>query len=136
VTYGQRPAPRPIEDLVLEIEAASNSDDERFIANALLFREVRRRIEAGELGRGIKWLEWAREHFSLRRTALYKLNYVGGATDPKAALDEFRFRENQRQKTHRQRQEDGGDERDLLVALVRRLPLEKVMKLHNFAKAL
>jgi hypothetical protein len=51
VTHGQNAeTSKSIEDLAREIEANSDKGDEALIATALLVRELKCRIEAGETG--------------------------------------------------------------------------------------
>ena len=119
VTHGQNAeTSKSIEDLARAIEANSDKGDEALIATALLVRELKYRIEAGEAGPQVKWLVWAKARFNRRKTQLYKLTTIANAADPHRALREFRLRESNRQKTSRQRRENGDDERS---ALIRRL---------------
>ncbi|HEY4940663.1 MAG TPA: hypothetical protein VII56_04495 [Rhizomicrobium sp.] len=123
-------------DLVQEIVTNSRKNDDHIIANAMLVREVKIRVESGEVGSGIKWLVWAGEHFKLSKTTLYKLVSIANATDPWAALREFRSRECRTQKAHRHNEASGDLERQALIRLIRALPKEEVRKLHSHAKSL
>ena len=127
---------RPLHELVREIVTNARKDDTRIIENAMLVRDVRLRIEAGEAGIGVKWLEWALVNFKLGKTTLYKLISIAKADDPHAALEEFRTRECRAQKDHRRNEASGDLERQALIRLIRALPKEDVRKLHTQAKSL
>jgi hypothetical protein len=60
----------PLRKLVEKIECEAKKGDEHLIAVAMLVREVKTRIEAGEAGEGVKWLAWATQNFRMSKTKL------------------------------------------------------------------
>ena len=120
VTHGlQVENAKSIEDLAREIEENTEAGDDALIATAMLVRQLKCRIEAGEAGPGVSWLTWAKARFNKRKSQLYKLITVANASDPRQSLKDFRVRENNRQKSCRQRRENGDDERSALVKRLR-----------------
>ena len=80
-----------IELLIHEIETRANKADEHVIAAALRLRELRQRIEAGELGDEVAWKEWARANFrKISAARLYQLDAVGKADDPRTEFGRAR----------------------------------------------
>ena len=133
VTHGlQVENAKSIEDLAREIEENTEAGDDALIATAMLVRQLKCRIEAGEAGPGVSWLTWAKARFNKRKSQLYKLITIGNAPDPRQALKDFRVRENNRQKTCRQRRENGDDERSALVKRVRQCDRTALNKISRF----
>jgi len=66
------PVPEPIRDLVRKIETTATTSDEHVIDLAMLLRELRRRVDAGEIG-DVEWYVWANENIKLRKTRLRAL---------------------------------------------------------------
>jgi vacuolar-type H+-ATPase subunit I/STV1 len=127
---------RSLTDLIEEIEEQSCRGDEGLIATALLVREVKHRIEAGEAGTGVKWLEWASVNFHLKKTQLYQLNHIACAKNPKQALDDYRFKQRERQKNRAERAKERDPERLAVIVLIRSMPIEKVRKVLKCIAAL
>ena len=95
--------PEPIRDLVRKIETTAKRSDDHVIELAMLLRELRRRIEAGEVGE-VNWYAWAQENIKLRKTRLRALMRIAEAANPReqAALErellarrQAKFRANQ-----------------------------------------
>jgi hypothetical protein len=91
----------PLRELVRQIEIRATKTDRHFIAAAISLRELRQRIESGEAGVGVKWLEWARQNIGLESSRLYVLDAVGRAKDPHAELERQRKLERERRKKSR-----------------------------------
>ncbi len=64
------PVPESIPDLVRKIETTATKSDDQVIELAMLVLELRRRVEAGEVGK-VNWYVWAEEGaVSLMQTSL------------------------------------------------------------------
>jgi hypothetical protein len=125
-------AKKTLSELVQEIEMQSYTGDEQLIALAMLVREVKQRIEAGEAGRGVKWIEWANVNFHMKKTKLYELNHIANAKNPKHALDDYRLKQRERQKARQQRAIEKDPERVEVIKLIRSMHIEKVRKIRKY----
>ena len=76
------PSPEPIRDLIRKIETTATTSDDQVIELAMLLRELRRRVEAGEIG-DVEWYIWANENIKLRKTRLRALLRIAGASNPR-----------------------------------------------------
>lgn len=118
-----------IKALVAHIVERANEGDEQLIALAKIVRELKQRVEAGEAGAGIKWMEWALKNIKLKSTRLYELNAIANADDPKKELDDLRRANRERQKERRERLKNGGEvdpERAEVIKLIRTVKIEVV----------
>jgi aminopeptidase N len=127
---------RPLDELVKEIEQQANAGDERLIAIAMLVREVKGRIEAGEAGPGVKWFEWANHNFRLPKTRLYELNHIANAKNPRIALESYRHKNRERQKAFQARAHERDPERIAVIKYIRTMHIEKVRRIHKFIAVL
>ena len=101
-----------IESLIQEIETRAKKADDHVVAAALRLRELRQRIEGGELGETVKWTEWARTNFrKLSPSRLYELSAIAEADDPHAELE--RQRRNNREKVKKFREKKAAAKRAL-----------------------
>lgn len=122
------------------IEAHAHAADQETIEAALLLRDLRRRIEAGEAG-DVKWYAWARENIQLGQTRVRELQRIAEAEDPQAEIESLRRRIRERVERHRAAAErrrveavkevdaDLEDERARLIAWAREAPLEDVRRI-------
>jgi len=86
---------KTIEQMVDQIHrefatAASDTkraDRARLRAGRLLI-ELRGRIEAGEVGQGVKWWKWHKENIARSKRDSMKVMRLASAADPEAAHDE------------------------------------------------
>ena len=92
-----------LQDLARQIESHANKADERTLAAALLVRQARARIEAGEAGIGVKWFEWALKNIQLSKSRLSELQSIAQADNPQAEMERRRQMTNDRQKRKRER---------------------------------
>lgn len=127
---GKSEAKVPLEALVQEIEQRTLRSDDHKLTAALCLREARERIQAGELGPGVKWEEWARQNIKLGMSQLYLLDAIGRAKDPAAEL--ARQRKIERERKRRSRVRRVAKERSLeplrrrLIRFATDAPIEEV----------
>ena len=95
--------PRAIRDLVKEIEATAEKSDDHTIKAAKRLRELRRLIEAGEVGE-VKWYIWVMENVRLRKSRVRVLMRIAEAPDPRAEAVRQREMNGRRQAKYRARQ--------------------------------
>lgn len=106
-----------LETLAKEIAKCATQADEHDIRAALLVREARKRVDAGEAG-NITWYEWAPKNIKLSESRLRELQSIAGAKDPKAERQRLRELNNERVKRHRKQKKtaplrNGGAATDL-----------------------
>jgi hypothetical protein len=92
----------PLDILAREIEALANDADGQVIGAAMRLRQLRKRIEAGEAGVGVKWFEWAPANIQLSISRLFELQTIAEATNPKEELERLRNLNRERVKKHRE----------------------------------
>ena len=92
--------PRAIRDLVEKIEATADKSDTHTIEAAKRLRELRRLIEAGEVGE-VKWYIWVTENVRLRKSRVRVLLRIAEAPDPRAEAVRQREMNGRRQAKHR-----------------------------------
>jgi hypothetical protein len=120
-----------IESLVHEIETRANKADDHVIAAALRLRDLRKRIESGELGENVKWLERAPLNFrKISISRLYELNAIAEADDKRAELERQREKNREKVKKHRETkaalERAMEPERKMLAAWLKTAPIEDV----------
>lgn len=127
---------KSIEELAREIELRSDFGDAKLIETAMLVKQLKTRIEAGEVGLGIRWLVWAKDRFKRRKSQLYKLITVANASDPRQALSDFRVRENLRQKKRRMALSENGTEcnpdRIAVMKIIRTMSPSNIRRVHKY----
>jgi hypothetical protein len=77
---------RPISEILSELSIRAAGSDEHRIAAAFLCREIRRRIEEGELGPSVNWRAWMLGNIRLKPSDLYLLMAIASAADPRTEL--------------------------------------------------
>ncbi len=106
VTNGQS-APtareRTLAELAEEICEDADRGDERRIKAAMLLRELKLRISAGEAGPAVDWKQWVRINFKRSRTWIRDLDLIASAENPAAELRRIRDDGCRRQKGYRER---------------------------------
>ena len=103
---------RSLLDLITEIKSRAKSGDDHTLETAMLYRELRSRVENGEAGKGVKWYEWAIKHIHLKPTRLREFEVIATSPNPRAALDELRKQNCDRQRRFRERAETRARESD------------------------
>jgi hypothetical protein len=127
---------KTLSELVKEIETEANKGDEHLIATAMLVRELKNRIKAGEAGEGVKWTVWAKQNFHLSKSRLYELDIVGSSANPKATLAYYRQKNCERQKRLRERAIERDPERCAVVEFIRTTDIEHVRRIRKFIATL
>jgi hypothetical protein len=119
----------PLDVVARKIVAHANKADENVISAAMLVREARRRVEAGEAG-DVKWYGWAPKNIKLSVSRLRELQRIAAADDPAAELERQRKLTQKRVEEHRERKaterQAQDPERSRLIAWAREEPIEKV----------
>lgn len=121
----------PLEELINEIDEKSDLQDQELLATAELVRQVKLRVEAGEMGAGVRWLEWAPNNFRTCISKLYALNRIASHPNPREALEVFRLQQRERDKAKAQKKTeqkivDSDPDRKKLIEWARRAKMEKV----------
>lgn len=123
---------KTLDQLANEIETNARWGDEHLLETAILVRELKLRIEAGEAGNGVKWTEWAQTRFGRGKTWLYELNAIASAKDPKAALAHYRKKNSERQKLFNERLVEQDPERCEVIKLIRKMDINHVRKVRKY----
>ena len=92
----------PLETLAEKITQCATQADEHTITAALLIREARKRVEAGEAGE-TTWYEWARNNIKLSMSRVRELQRIGDAKDPQKELERIRKKTQERVERHREK---------------------------------
>lgn len=126
-----RVAAEPLNIVARKIKEHAKKSDEHMIAAAMLVREARRRIEAGEAGM-ITWYEWGLKYIKLSTSRLYELQSIAEADNPEAELERLRRQTRERVKQHRKKKAEAGrqseQERRKLIAWAKKAPLDEVRR--------
>ena len=91
-----------LETLAEKIAQSATEAEEHTIKAALLVREARKRVEAGEAGE-VTWYEWARKNIKLSMSRLRELQRIAKAEDPKKELERIRKKTQERVERHREK---------------------------------
>ena len=122
----------PLEVVARKIKEHAEKSDEHVIAAAVLVREARRRVEAGEAG-DIKWYAWAPDNIDLSYSRLYELQCIAEADDPRKELERIRKLTRERVEEHREKKaaemRELEEERRDLIAWAKKAPIEKVRRI-------
>ena len=121
-----------LEEMARQIEVQANESDQHMIAAAMLVREARRRVEAGEAG-DVTWHEWAPQNIKLSLSRLRDLQAIAATDDPAKELDRQRKLTRKRVEKHRKRKraqawKQDRERRDL-IAWAKEAPIEQVRRL-------
>ncbi len=122
----------PLEVVARKIKEHVDKSDEHVIAAAMLVREARRRVEAGEAG-DIKWYAWAPENIRLSVSRLRDLQRIAAADDPAKELERQRKLMQKRVEEHREKKAaekcELEAERRKLIAWAKKAPIEDVKQI-------
>ena len=135
VTNGNQPMTAPkktLDELIAEIVAGAKTGNERLLATAMLMRELRLRIEAGEAGDGVKWTQWALEKFGRGKTWLNELNAIANAKDPKAAVARYCQNHGERQKRYNESHIERDPVRIEVMKMIRSLNPNQVRNVRQY----
>lgn len=121
----------PLEVVANKIAAHAKKADEQVIKAALLMREARRRVEAGEAG-DVTWYAWGRKNIDLSETRLRELQRIADADDPAAEIERLRKMIRKRVEEHRARKaaeaQSLDEERKELITWAKKAPIERVRR--------
>jgi hypothetical protein len=81
--------PEPVRRLVATIEASAEKSDERTIKIAMALRELRRRVERGEVGK-VRWYIWVDENVRLQKSRIGDLLRIAEAENPRTEAAHLR----------------------------------------------
>ena len=93
--------PMPLKEVAEQIVVHANKSDEHVIEAALLVRQARERVDAGEAG-DVTWYEWAPRNIGLKKSRLRELQSIAAADDPARELERLRAQNAARQARHRE----------------------------------
>ncbi len=91
-----------LEILAEKITRYANEADEKTLEAAMLIREARKLVEAGEAG-DVTWETWAREKLKLGDSRLRELQRIAKAKDPQKELERQREMTQKRVERHRKK---------------------------------
>ncbi len=132
--------PETLETLAEKIAQYATEADEKTLEAAMLIREARKRVDAGEAG-DITWTSWARKNIKLSKSRLRELQRISEAEDPQKELERGRKKTRERVERHREKKKsaalrNGGasvaetaeleDDRKSLIDWARSAPLDRV----------
>jgi hypothetical protein len=110
---GISPSPVPLDILAREIETEAKKADDHVIAAAMRLAELKRRIEAGEAGQGVKWCQWAQApNLNLSWSRIFELMAIAVAKDPRVELERLRKQTRERVKNFREKQAEAKQMRE------------------------
>lgn len=121
----------PLHEVTRQIEVHARKSDEHVISAALLLREARRRVEAGEAG-AVTWYEWGPKNINLSLSRLRDLQRIAGADDPAKELERQRKLTQKRVEDHRARKTEAEREREeerrRLIGWAKKAPIDEVRR--------
>ena len=125
-------ANEPLNVVAEKIAVHARKADDQVISAAMLLKEARQRVEAGEAGE-ITWYEWASKNIELSLSRLRELQRIASAEDPRRELERQRKLTQKRVETHRAKMAGGAPklerERLELISWAKTAPLKRVRQL-------
>lgn len=119
----------PLAVVAGKIACHAKKSDEHVIAAAMLIREARRRIEAGEAG-DVTWYEWAPKNIDLAQSRLRDLQQIADAEDPEKELERLRRLTRKRVGKHRKKKaaerQALEEDRKQLIGWAKKAPIAEV----------
>ena len=121
----------PLDVVARKIEEHAKKSDEHVISAAMLMREARRCVKAGDAG-DITWESWALKNINLSPSRLRDLQRIANADDPAKELE--RQRRLTRMRVEKCREKGAAaastleQERKDLIAWAKNEPIEKVRR--------
>ena len=140
--------PESLEGLAERIASCANVPDEKMIEAAMLIREARKRVEAGEVGKA-DWETWARENINLGDSRLRQLQRIANAKDPQEELERQQKMTRERVERHREKKKSAAlrnagasltetaeleADRQSLIKWAREAPIERVTAVLSYAR--
>jgi len=122
----------PLSVVAGKIAHHAKKSEEYVISAAMLIREARRRVEAGEAG-DVKWYEWAPKNIELSMSRLRELQRIADADDPAKELERLRRLNQKRVEKHRDKKAAQRkileEDRERLVAWAKSAPIADVRRM-------
>jgi len=122
----------PLSVVAGKIAHHAKKSEEYVISAAMLIREARRRVEAGEAG-DVKWYEWAPKNIELSMSRLRELQRIADADDPEKELERLRRLNQKRVEKHREtkaaQRKALEEDRERLIAWAKSAPLAEVRRM-------
>jgi hypothetical protein len=122
----------PLSVVIKEIEMNGEKATSNLLAAGLRMRELRARVEGGEVGKGIKWFEWVLQHVHLKRSRLRDIKRVAEAEDPEGMAERMLKMNHDRVNKYRERKARAAlmlePERKALIAWAKTASLARVSK--------
>ncbi len=138
----------PLDILAEKITRYANDADEKTLEAAMLIREARKLVDAGEAG-DVTWETWARENINLGDSRLRQLQRIANAKDPQKELERQREMTQKRVERHRKKKKPAAllnagasltetaeleEVRQSLIAWAREAPLNQVTDVWSYAQ--
>jgi|GEM_PF-6059884 len=124
----------PLSVIADKIARHANRSEQHLISAAMLIREARRRVEAGEAG-DVRWCEWAPKNIDLSMSRLRELQRIAAAADPAAEIDRLRQLTQKRVEKHRQKKaaerNSLEEDRESLIAWAKTAPIAEVRRMRD-----
>lgn len=125
----------PLSVVADKIARHANRSEQHLISAAMLIREARRRVEAGEAG-DVRWCEWAPKNIDLSMSRLRELQSIAAAADPAAEIDRLRQLTQKRVEKHREKKKAAErnsleEDRELLIAWAKTAPIAEVRRMRD-----
>lgn len=122
----------PLSEVADRIAQHALDSNRYLIAAAMLIREARRRVEAGEAG-DVTWYEWAPKNIKLSKSRLRELQQIADADNPEDEVERLRRLNRKRVAEHRQKKvaerEVLEEDRAQLIAWVKSAPILAVRRM-------
>ncbi len=125
--------PEPIRDLIQEIRTKVEQSDDQVITAAMKIRELRQRIESGEVGK-VNWYVWALKHIKLKKTRLRELVSIAESPDPRKELQRLRnlaLERKDRYRTRHATERDLDPARQAIIAWAKKATLAEVEEIYR-----
>lgn len=122
----------PLSVVAGKIAQHAKRSEEHVISAAMLIREARRRVEAGEAGE-VTWYEWAPKNIELSMSRLRELQRIAEADDPAKELERLRRLNQKRVEKHREKKaaqrKSLEEDRERLVTWAKSAPISEVRRM-------
>lgn len=123
----------PLSVLADKIAQHAKKSEEHVIAAAMLIREARLRVDAGEAGESSTWYGWARKNIKLSMSRLRELHRIAEAEDPEKEIKRLRELTQKRVEKHREKKKAERksleEDRQKLIDWAKRASIEDVRQL-------
>lgn len=122
----------PLSVVAGKIAQHAKKSDQHVIAAAMLIREARCRVDAGEAG-DVTWYEWAPKSIALSMSRLRELQQIADADDPATEIERLRRLNQKRVEKHREKKaaerKSLDEDRKQLITWARTAPIADVRRM-------